>query len=79
VQDKEVTFNIFKAMKYPTKNDECYHINIINKLTTEKFAEENPKFPLEACIIHLNTITEENFERRECATYLQAKTPLPKY
>ena len=63
---------------YPSKNDECYHIDIVDKLMTETFAEENTKLPLEACIIHSDTITEENFERRGCANYLEATIPLPK-
>ena len=43
-------------MKYPTNNDEYYQIDIVDKLTIEKFKEENPKLPLEACIIHSNFI-----------------------
>jgi len=75
----EVTFNVFKAMKYPSNNDECYYINIVDKVTTKIFVKENPTLPLEACIVHSDTITKENFERRECANYLEATTPLPKY
>jgi len=31
------------------------------------------------CLIHSATITEYDFERRECANYLEATTSLPKY
>ena len=31
VQDEEVTFNILKAMKYPTDNDECYQVDIVDE------------------------------------------------
>jgi len=48
-------------------------------VTTETFEKETPTLPLEACIIHSTTNTEENFERRECANYLEATTPMPKY
>ena len=58
----EVTFNVFKAMKYPSNNDECYYINIVDKVTTKIFVKENPTLPLEACIVHSDTITKENFE-----------------
>jgi len=29
VQDEEVTFNVFEAMKYPSNYDECHYIDII--------------------------------------------------
>ena len=79
VYDEEVSFNVFKAMKYPSNNDECYYINIDDKVTTEIFEEETPPLPLEACIIHSDINNEENFERKECVTYLEATTPMPKY
>jgi len=78
VQDEEVTFNFFKAMKYPSNNDECHYIDIIEKVTTEVFENEIPTLPLEACLIH-SAITEDDFERRECVNYLEATTSLPKY
>ena len=71
-------FNVFKAIKYPSNNDECYYIDIVDKVTTETF-EETPTLPLDACIIHSATNTEENFERRESANYFKATTPMPKY
>jgi len=79
MQDEEVSFNIFKAMKYPSNNDECYHIDIVDKVMTEIFKEETPPLPLEACIIHSDANTKENFERKECANYLEATTPMPEY
>ena len=78
VQDEEVTFNVFKVMKYPSNHDECQYIDIIEKVTTEIFENETPALPLEACLIHSATITEDDLERRECASYLEATT-LPKY
>jgi len=79
VQDEEVTFNVFKAIKYPSNNNECYCIDIVDKVTTKIFEKNTPTLPLEACIIHSDIITEENFERRECANYLEATTPMPTY
>ena len=78
VPDKEVTFNIFEAMKYPSNHNECHYIDIIEKVTTEVFENEIPILPLEASLIHSATITEDDFERRERANYLEA-TSLPKY
>ena len=52
VHDDEVTFNVFKAMKFPIDNDECYQVDVVDKLIVEKLEEEHPKLPLEICIIH---------------------------
>jgi len=46
-------------MKYPSNNDECYYIDIVDKVTIEMFEKEIPILPLEACIIYSDTITEE--------------------
>ena len=79
VQDQEFTFNVFEAIKYPANNDNCYHIDVVEKLTIEKFVDENAQLPLEVWIIHSNSITEANFERKEYANYQEATTPLPNY
>ena len=79
MQDEKVMFNDFKAIKYPSNNDECHYIDIIEKLATEVFENEIPALPLEACLIYSTTITEDDFERRECANYLEATTSLPKH
>jgi len=78
VQDKEVMFNVFKAMKYSSNHDECHYIDIIEKMMAEMFENEIPTLSLEACLIHSATITEDDFERRECANYLEATISLPK-
>jgi len=48
-------------------------------VTTEVFENETPTLPLEECLIHSATIIEDDFERRECANYLEATISLPKY
>ena len=35
MEDKEVTFNVFEAMKYPSNHDECHYIDIIENATNE--------------------------------------------
>ena len=79
VQDEEVTFNVFEVMKYLSNHDECHYIDIIEKLMTKVFENEISALPLEACLIHLAIITEDDFERRECVNYLEATTSLLKY
>ena len=73
VQDDEVTFNVFKAMKYPNDTNMCFQVNIIDKLTVETF-KEHPKLSLESCIIHSDSTTEANKKRRECMNYQEATT-----
>ena len=43
------------------------------------FENDTPALSLEACLIHSATITEDDFQRRECANYLEATTSFPKY
>ena len=74
MHDDEVTFNVFEAIKYPMGNGDCFHIDIVDKLTIERFKEEHPTLPLESCIIQSNTNTKKNHARRECVNYLEAMT-----
>ena len=32
VQDYEVTFNVFNAMKYPTTSDDCFCVNMVEAI-----------------------------------------------
>ena len=73
MQDEEVAFNVFEAMKYLSNHDKCHYIDIIEKVTTKVFENETQALPLEACLIHSATITEDDFERRERVNYLEAQ------
>jgi len=42
VQNDEVTFNVFGAMKYLMDNEDCFHIDVLDRLTREIFREEHP-------------------------------------
>ena len=66
VQDDEITFNIFEALKYPMDNEDYFRINIVDKLTMDTFREGHPTLPLEACIIHSDTNIKEGHARGEC-------------
>ena len=72
MQDEQVTFNIFEAMKYPSEVGLCFQIDTIEKLVVETFKGEDPKLSLEACIAHFESTKSENAEIRECAHYLEA-------
>lgn len=75
VQDEQVTFNVFEAMKYPSMIDSCFQVDAISKLITKISLENIPREPLEACITHSGTIHSKNPSIRECAQYLEASPP----
>ena len=78
MQDDEITFNIFKIMNYPMDNEDCFFIDIMDKLIMETFREGDPTLLLEACIIHSDTNTKEDHARRECINYLEAMAKFSK-
>ena len=55
VQDEQVTFNVFEAMKYPSEIDTCLQIDTIDKVIIESFRDTMPNDTLEACIVHSGT------------------------
>ncbi|XP_062080885.1 uncharacterized protein LOC133785683 [Humulus lupulus] len=40
VNDQQVTFSVFKAMKFPDEIDECSSVDVIETLVAEKFSKE---------------------------------------
>jgi len=59
-------------------NEDCFHIDAIDKLTREIFQEGHPTLPLEAFIIPSDTNTAEDHATRECVEYLEATTAFSK-
>ncbi|XP_024024091.1 uncharacterized protein LOC112092349 [Morus notabilis] len=50
VQEENVIFNVFNALKYPQARDSCFRIETINTMVTEHLGQ--PQEPLEACLIY---------------------------
>ncbi|KAL5548870.1 hypothetical protein UlMin_004101 [Ulmus minor] len=50
VQDEQVTFDVFEAMKFPSEVQSCFQINTLDRLISETFKERTPLLPLEASI-----------------------------
>ncbi|KAL5583050.1 hypothetical protein UlMin_015492 [Ulmus minor] len=50
VQDEQVTFNVFKAMKFPSDVNVCFAISVLDRIVVENFHESFPSSPLENCI-----------------------------
>ena len=42
VQDDEVTFNFFNALKYPTTSDSCFRIDMIEAIMSTHVVHDDP-------------------------------------
>ncbi|XP_057986579.1 uncharacterized protein LOC131171137 [Hevea brasiliensis] len=77
VGDEEVEFNLFKTMKHKLKPNECFKVDIVDKIAEEEFHQTHPEDPLEACIVHSHTADNENTKIAACEQSLVANPPLP--
>ncbi|GLU07084.1 hypothetical protein SLE2022_240580 [Rubroshorea leprosula] len=74
VENEQVTFNVFDAMKYPSDIDSCFMMETIDETINEMLQEDCPDL-LEACVVHSKDITAENEDIREYAFHLEACPP----
>ncbi|KAL5565133.1 hypothetical protein UlMin_028297 [Ulmus minor] len=72
LQDEQVTFDVFEAMKFPSEVHSCFQINTLDRLISETFEERTPLLPLEACLVKSATIEEEDEGVRHCSELLAA-------
>ncbi|KAL5560451.1 hypothetical protein UlMin_036662 [Ulmus minor] len=73
VQDEQVTFNVFEAMKFPSDVDACFEISVLDRIVAEKFHESFPSSSLENCIVNGQTIgTLDDEGIIECVNNLDA-------
>ncbi|XP_057994988.1 uncharacterized protein LOC131175288 [Hevea brasiliensis] len=77
VGDKEVEFNLFRAVKHKLEPDECLRVDITDKLVEEELHKTHPEDPLEACIVHSHTADNEDTEITACAQYLEVSPSIP--
>ena len=59
INDEQVTFNVFKSMKYSSGTDTCFKIDAIDQFVDEKFQECRLEDSLEGCITQSKDITVE--------------------
>ncbi|XP_052172172.1 uncharacterized protein LOC127788099 [Diospyros lotus] len=52
LNEEQITFNVFKALKLPSSSDSCFQIDIMDREVEEFFKLEHPADPWEACIMH---------------------------
>ncbi|PIN01710.1 DNA-directed DNA polymerase [Handroanthus impetiginosus] len=70
VQDQQITFNVFKAMKFPNESDEYFAVSLFDNLAGNKSIVEQPLDPLECAL--LDQIDEDNEEDLEVVKTLDA-------
>ncbi|PIN12571.1 DNA-directed DNA polymerase [Handroanthus impetiginosus] len=70
VQDQQITFNVFKAMKFPNESDECFAVSLFDNHAGNKSIAEQTLDPLERALLDL--LNEENEEDREVVKTLDA-------
>lgn len=46
VQDHGVKFNVFKAMKFPTDEEECFRMDAIDQIISEEMGKSLASDPL---------------------------------
>jgi hypothetical protein len=51
VQDQEVTFNVFKAMKFPREGEECFRVDVIDNVLENNIIDIIKEDPLEMILI----------------------------
>ncbi|KAK4571039.1 hypothetical protein RGQ29_029758 [Quercus rubra] len=76
VGEDEVTFDVFKPMKFPSKTHFCFQISDRDVIMAdETCAIDFLKLPLEVCLSHSTPVKFKDEEVKECERYLEA-TPL---
>ncbi|PIN09694.1 DNA-directed DNA polymerase [Handroanthus impetiginosus] len=70
VQNQQITFNVFKAMKFPNKSDECFSVSLFDNLAGNESIAKQFLDPLERALLDL--IDKENEEDLEVVKTLDA-------
>ncbi|PIN15182.1 hypothetical protein CDL12_12177 [Handroanthus impetiginosus] len=60
VQDQQITFNSFKAMKFPNESDECFSVSILDNLAGKEVIAERPLDILERALLDLADEEDED-------------------
>ncbi|XP_062120434.1 uncharacterized protein LOC133834738 [Humulus lupulus] len=77
VNDQQVTFSVFKAMKFPDDIEECSRMNVIESLVAETFHKETCKAELGVNIFE----DDEEFSKEEESqvTWIESSKPAIKF
>nr|XP_011463572.1 PREDICTED: LOW QUALITY PROTEIN: uncharacterized protein LOC101311565 [Fragaria vesca subsp. vesca] len=72
--------NIFSISKQPLENDEVGEVNLIDNLVTDTFHQSSIKDPLEACLVHFDSvplIDSANWKSKVEPLPLSSSPPIP--
>ena len=76
VGEDEVTFDVFKPMKFPSETHSCFQISDRDVIMADEIcATDFLKLPLEVCLTLSTPVKFKDEEVKECERYLKA-TPL---
>ena len=76
VEEDEVTFDVFKPMKFPSETHSCFQIRDRDVIMADETCETDfLKLPLEVCLTLSTLVKSKDAEVKECERYLEA-TPL---
>ena len=76
VKEDEVTFDVFKPMKFPSETHSCFQISDRDVIMADETCETDfLKLPLEVCLTLSTLVKSKDAEVKECERYLEA-TPL---
>ncbi|PIN21729.1 DNA-directed DNA polymerase [Handroanthus impetiginosus] len=70
VEDQQIIFNVFEAMKFPNESDECFDVSLFDNLVGNESIVEQPLDPLERALLDL--LDEKNKEDHEVVKTLDA-------
>ncbi|KAL2329937.1 hypothetical protein Fmac_017518 [Flemingia macrophylla] len=59
VQDEEVVFNVFEAMKFPKGSKDCFRVDVMDEIYLEAQRSLSPTSPMEKALIHVEDKDEE--------------------
>ncbi|XP_052203119.1 uncharacterized protein LOC127808586 [Diospyros lotus] len=75
VQDDQVTFNVFQALKHPIEDQTCYRLDVIDCVVHDCFQVNRFEDPLEGCLVKPTTTGGENDAYEEIFKMLEANSP----
>ncbi|XP_048140761.1 uncharacterized protein LOC125316465 [Rhodamnia argentea] len=79
VQDDQVTFDVFKAMKYAAEPNDCLRVDAVDKLVESAFSKATIEDPLEACLVRPSKGEAEVEEVEQYTKFLEANPPLLRF
>ncbi|KAM6543139.1 hypothetical protein CsatB_007586 [Cannabis sativa] len=77
VNDQQVTFNVFNAMRFPDEIEECSRISVIDSIVAEKFHKEASKE--EKMISSLEELEALSEDEETKVTWVESKQPFTKF